>query len=306
MTTFQKNAFIFPGQGAQKPGMGKDFFDTFLEAKEIFQEADEILSLSLSKLIFEGPMERLTETMFSQPAIFVTSAAILHTLRKQFPGLKPSMSGGLSLGEYTALYAAGKISFSDCLKLVAARGRFMQEACETQPGAMLVVMGLEEIEIVKSGAWIANLNCPGQIVVACPKEKVDSITKDLQERGAKRVLPLAVSGAFHSPLMALAREKLKLLIEEVNFQESDVLIAMNVVGDFVDDSNLIKKSLIEQVSSPTRWMQCALSLARMNPTHFYEIGPGQLSSMHRKMNIEAQITCVEKISDLERVYETVG
>ncbi len=306
MTSFQKNAFIFPGQGAQKPGMGKDFFETFLEAKEIFQEADEILSFSLSKLIFEGPMEKLTETMFSQPAIFVTSVAILTTLKKQFPSLKPSMTGGLSLGEYTALYAAGKVSFSECLKLVGARGKFMQEACVAYPGAMLVVMGLEEGEILKSGAWLANLNCPGQIVVACPKEKVDSITKNLQERGAKRVLPLAVSGAFHSPLMASARDKLEPLIEQVKFQDSDVLIAMNVVGDFVDDVDLIKKYLTEQVSSPTRWMECALSLARIEATHFYEIGPGQLSSMHRKMGIEAPVTGIEKVSDLERVYEAIG
>jgi [acyl-carrier-protein] S-malonyltransferase len=306
MTHLHKNAFIFPGQGAQRPGMGKDFFDAFLEAKEIFQEADEILSLGLSKIIFNGPMDKLTETKYSQPAIFVTCSAILNTLKKQFPDLKPSMTGGLSLGEYTALYAGHKLDFASCLKLVAARGQFMQEACLSHPGVMLVVMGLEESEIAKTDAWISNVNCPGQIVVACPKEKVDSITIDLEKRGAKRVIALPVSGAFHSPLMDSAKMKLAPLIEETSFKNSDIFLCMNVLGDFVFDLGIMKSCLIDQVSSPTRWMECVETMAREDATHFYEIGPSQLVSMNRKIGVKAPTISIDLIKDLERVHEATS
>jgi [acyl-carrier-protein] S-malonyltransferase len=306
MAHLHKNAFIFPGQGAQRPLMGKDFYDSFLEAKEVFQEADDLLSLSLTKIIFDGPMEKLTETMYSQPAIFVTSAAILAVMRKQFPDLKPQMTGGLSLGEYTALYSALKLDFASCLKLVAARGQYMQEACEKYPGAMLVVMGLEESEIAKTHGWIANVNCPGQIVVACSKENVESITSELIDRGAKKIIPIPVSGAFHSPLMKSAKESLMPLIEEMNFQKSDILLAMNVAGNFVENIAEIKTYLIEQVASPTRWMKCVQAMMEKEASHFYEIGPSQLVAMNRKIGVTAQTISVEKISDLERIHAAIG
>jgi [acyl-carrier-protein] S-malonyltransferase len=306
MAHLHKNAFIFPGQGAQRPLMGKDFYDSFLEAKEVFQEADDLLSLALSKIIFDGPMEKLTETIYSQPAIFVTSAAILAVMRKQFPDLKPQMTGGLSLGEYTALYAALKLDFASCLKLVAARGKYMQEACEKYPGAMLVVMGLEESEIAKTHGWIANVNCPGQIVVACSKENVESITSELIDRGAKKIIPIPVSGAFHSPLMKSAKESLMPLIDEMNFQKSDILLAMNVAGNFVENIAEIKTSLIEQVASPTRWMKCVQAMMEKEASHFYEIGPSQLVAMNRKIGVTAQTISVEKISDLERIHAAIG
>ncbi len=302
-----KNAYIFPGQGAQVVGMGKDFYDSFLVARETIEEASDVLSLNLKKLIFEGPIEELSQTKFSQPAIFVTSAAILMAVHGQFPSLKPSMCGGLSLGEYTALFAAGKISFKECLLLVAARGAYMQEACGEKAGAMRVVLGLEP-EVVKANlpedVWIANLNCPGQVVIAGLSSAMPAAEEALKAQGARRVLPLEVSGAFHTPLMRSAQLKLEPQIKAVHLMESPIQIVMNVPGDFARDAEQIRSNLINQVASPTKWESCVRKMEGMGAHLYIEMGPGKsLAGMNKKIGATAPTISIEKVADLELIHE---
>lgn len=209
----KRAAYLFPGQGAQYPGMGKDFFDVFAISRETFEEADEYLGERLSKIIFEGPEAVLTQTKHSQLAIFVNSAAILRALIQQLPDLKPAICAGLSLGEYTALFASGRLGFKETLFLVRERSRLMNDACEKIPGTMAAVLGLHAPEVeaaVKGlkGVWVANYNCPGQTVISGTKEGVEKGAEALKARGAKRVLPLTVHGAFHSGLMQPAQDAL--------------------------------------------------------------------------------------------------
>ncbi|MEI6532181.1 MAG: ACP S-malonyltransferase, partial [Chlamydiota bacterium] len=229
-------ALIFPGQGAQYVGMGKDFFDTYPTARFVFQEADEILGTYLSKTIFEGPEEELTRTENSQPGIFVVSMAILRVVKEQFPHLKPRMAGGLSLGEYSALCAAEVFSFEEALKLVAARAQYMNEACEQKKGTMAVILGLapEAVEDISlENLWVANYNCPGQIVISGSHSAIEKASTIAKEKGAKRVLPLSVQGAFHSGYMESAEKLLKERIEETLFCTPRLEVAMNVPGTFV-------------------------------------------------------------------------
>ena len=233
-----KIAWIFPGQGAQYAGMGKDFFDSFLVAKETFQQADDLLGFPLSRIIFEGPEDLLTQTKHSQVAILVTSMAVLRVLQKEFPHLKPSICAGLSLGEYTALCASGRLGFADTLLLVQERARLMNEACENTPGTMAAVLGLDAADVeavVKDleGVWVANFNAPGQTVISGTKEGVEKGILALKEKGAKRAIPLAVHGAFHSALMQSAEKGLAPWIEKANLQASPIDFVMNVPGDFV-------------------------------------------------------------------------
>jgi [acyl-carrier-protein] S-malonyltransferase len=296
-----KKVFIFPGQGAQTVGMAKDFYDSFSVAKETVDEASDILNLNLCRLLFEGPEEELVLTKNSQPAIFVASFAILRCLQERFPEWEPWAAAGLSLGEYTALCAAKRLSFAEGLKLVAARGLAMHEACLENPGKMKVVLGLDPDVVEKAlpeNVWIANLNCPGQVVIA--GKDLDSVDEILKAKGAKRVLPLDVSGAFHTPLMRSAQEKLRPLIESAPLQKSDIHLVMNVPGDVVEDN--IKEQLILQVASPTRWEKGIRKLDEMGADLFVEIGPGTtLCGMNRKIGVRAKTVGVEKVSDLERL-----
>lgn len=301
----EKRAFIFPGQGAQVSGMGKDFFDAFEAAREVFQEADEALSLNLSKLIFSGSQEELTLTLNAQPAIFVVSAAILKVMEKQFPNLVPAMCGGLSLGEYSALYASKRISFADCVRIVRKRGELMQEAALKRKGGMTAVLGLEEEVVKKAGYWIANVNCPGQVVIAGPIEEMEKAQTDLKERGARRVIPLEVSGAFHSKLMNSAQTSLRPYLEEVALHESAIELVMNVCGDFVSDLDLMREYLIQQVVMPTRWLDCMHKMIERAPDIFIEVGPSQLTAMNKKITNEISSVKVERVEDLEGLYDKV-
>ncbi|MCH9610848.1 MAG: Malonyl CoA-acyl carrier protein transacylase [Chlamydiales bacterium] len=296
-----KRAFIFPGQGAQFVGMGRDFYDNFEKARAIFDQADEILGRPLSRIIFEGPEEELTRTVNSQPAIFVMSVAVLACL-----DLNPDVVAGLSLGEYTALVASGRLTFEEGLQLVQFRASSMQEACEKTEGTMAAIVGLsaEQVEeVVKRVAdpelWVANFNCPGQTVISGSREGVERGMEALKEAGAKRCLPLQVSGAFHSGLMQSAQDKLAEKINATEIADSEVALVMNVPGDFVEDKAQIRQNMINQVTSSVCWEQGIRKMADVEL--FYEIGCGKtLAGMNRKIGAAKTIS-IGKVEDLEDV-----
>jgi [acyl-carrier-protein] S-malonyltransferase len=307
-------AFLFPGQGAQYSGMGLDFYETFPVAKETFQEADDLLNESFSRLIFEGAAAELTLTKNSQIAIFIVSTAILRTVQAQFPILHPFVCAGLSLGEYTALMAAGKISFAECLDLVRVRARAMDEACALKKGVMHVVLGLSEeavVEVVRAFGpqaqiWVANLNCPQQVVIAGTEEMIAAAVPALKEKGAKRTLPLDVSGAFHSGLMLPAQEKLAPKIAEAALQDSPIGLVMNVPGDFVTDLDGMRRNLFEQVVSPVRWEKGVHAMMAQSIDAYLEMGPGKsLSGMNKRIGVSAPTLSVEKVPDLEQLAKHV-
>lgn len=302
-----KIAYLFPGQGAQYVGMGKDFFDSFSIAKETFQEADDLLGENLSKIIFEGPEDILTQTKNSQVAIFVTSMAILRVVQKELSDLSPSVCAGLSLGEYTALCASGRLSFAETLRLVRERARLMNEACEKVPGTMAAVLGMDALGIeaaVKGlrGVWVANFNAPGQTVISGTKEGIDHAGLFLKAKGAKRVIPLTVHGAFHSELMRSAQDGLAPFIEQTIFKPSSVEFVMNVPGHFVKTDEEIRRYLTAQVTQSVRWEQGILAMKEAGVELFLEIGCGKtLSGLNKKMGI-LSMSAVEKVVDLETVH----
>lgn len=308
----KKIVFLFPGQGSQYPGMGFDIYKAYPVARQVFEEADAILGFSLSRLIFEGPQEDLTLTKNSQVAIFVVSIALLKVLQEKHPEIMPTICAGLSLGEYTALCAAGKIPFAQCLKLVRDRGLFMQEASEKYPGSLAAVMGLESDEVEKiigdmqTDVWVANLNCPKQVVISGTHEGLKKAGEVLKEKGAKRVLPLEVSGAFHSGLMKEAQDKLKEKINQINVLDSSVDVVMNVPGEFVRDADKIRENLILQVASPTRWEK-GIRLIDSEKVDFYlEIGCGRtLSGMNKKIGVVAPTHQLETLEDLEKIEKAL-
>lgn len=306
----EKIAFVFPGQGAQYPGMGKDFYDNFSAAKETYDEADELLGYPFSKLIFEGPKEELTLTKNSQLAIFINSIAIWRTISEQMPEMAPSVAAGLSLGEYTALVVSKRISYEDCLFLVKRRAELMHLACEQNRGTMRVVLGLphESVEEVinslnpQHSVWVANINCPGQVVIAGTPEGIEVAETHLKEKGAKRVLPLDVSGAFHSGLMMPAQEGLEPKILSTTLLESDVDLVMNVTGDYAKSLEEIRSNLISQVTGTVRWEKGVRAMDNSGVELFVEIGCGKtLAGMNRKIGVSAPTISVDTVADLEEL-----
>ena len=310
----KKIAFIFPGQGAQYVGMGKDFFDSFSIAKQLFEEANDLLHFNLSEIIFNGPEDSLKKTVNNQVAIFVTAAALLQVLKDELPHIIPNVCAGLSLGEYTALYASNKISFKDALLLIQKRAQFMNDASEKTCGTMAAVIGLDaniiEETIKKINppnlVWVANYNTVNQTVISGTIEGVEAATAALQEIGAKRVMPLKVSGAFHSGLMIDAQEKMKIQIEATNFESSDIDIIMNVPGDYVRSVENIKKYLILQITNSIRWVQSIAMMEKNKVEIYLEIGPSKtLSMMNRKNNVSGISINLDKISDLEKISHEI-
>jgi [acyl-carrier-protein] S-malonyltransferase len=310
MPKSHKIAFLFPGQGAQYPGMGKDFFENFALARETFEEADDGLGRKLSTIILNGPTDILTETKNSQTGIYVTSIAILRVLSHLYPNLHPAICAGLSLGEYTALTATGMMSFSDGLPLVQYRGQYMNEACEAFPGTMAVVLGLnaEQVEqLVKdinlpNDVWAANFNCPGQVVISGTHKGIEAAAAKAKSVGAKRVLPLQVHGAFHSGLMKQAEDKLEDHVMRTLINPSAIELVMNVPGDFVKETDRIKRNLLKQVTSPVRWEQGVRRMIDTNVDLFIEIGCGKtLSGFNKRISESVPTISIEKISDLDLI-----
>jgi|LakMenEpi03Aug12_release.lakeMendotaPanAssembly.Ray.scaffolds.fasta_scaffold01263_6 [acyl-carrier-protein] S-malonyltransferase len=308
MAKYRKIAFIFPGQGAQYAGMVKDFVENFAEARETLEEADDILGRKLSTLILEGPDSVLTETKNSQVGIYVASLATRRVLNKLFPDMKPAVCAGLSLGEYTALTASGRLSFEAGVKLVQQRGQLMNEACEATQGTMAVVLGLDakEIEAVvkevnmPQDIWAANFNCPGQVVISGTLKGIEAGTQAAKSKGAKRVLPLQVHGAFHSGLMQMAEDKLREHILHAPLSPSEVALVMNVTGDFARDEKEIRENLIRQVTQPVRWEQGIRKMGEFGVDLFVEIGCGKtLSGFNKRIGLPIPTISVEKVDELD-------
>ncbi|RPH30594.1 MAG: [acyl-carrier-protein] S-malonyltransferase [Bacteroidales bacterium] len=272
-------AFVFPGQGAQFVGMGKDLYDNSPLAKEMFEKANEILGFRITDLMFAGTDEDLKQTKVTQPAIFLHSVILAKVQGTEF---NPEMVAGHSLGEFSALVAAGALSFEDGLKLVSARAQAMQKACEKEPSTMAAILGLEDEkveEICKSIDEVvvpANYNCPSQIVISGSIKGIEIACEKLTAAGAKRALKLMVGGAFHSPLMEPARVELEEAINKTKFQKPICPIYQNVNANKVTDPEQIKKNLVAQLTAPVRWTQTVKNMLADGATNFVELGPGNV------------------------------
>jgi len=297
-------ALLFPGQGAQSVGMGKELAAAFPAAKARFDEANSILGYSISKLCWEGPAEELTRTEHCQPALYVTSMAALAALETEFSkgvrpllgqrGLTPSAAAGLSLGEYTALAAAGAFSFADGLKLVRLRGQAMEEAARTRPGTMASVLGLdlEQMQGVcaETGAQVANLNSPGQVVISGTAESVAAASAKAKEKGAKRVIPLEVGGAFHSRLMEPAGLRLRKALQTAVVQAPRYPVVSNVTGAYHEEAGKIRELLVRQLTEPVQWIACVRTMAQNGIKTYIEVGSGTvLKGLVRKIDPEAAV-----------------
>lgn len=306
-----KLAYLFPGQGAQFVGMGRDLCDNSPDARRLLESADNILNLPLSRMCFEGPFEELTQTKNCQPAIVAVSVAALLVFRKTYPSLIPSYVAGLSLGEYSALVAADVVNFQDALHLVRKRGEFMEAAAAENPGKMSCILGMDVKgveEICKdTGAYIANLNCPGQVVVSGTNAQLDVLTARAIEAGAKRVIPLDVSGAFHCPLMKDAAVKLKVEIDKVPFNKARYPLISNVDAKEQTDPQVIKENLIKQVDSATYWDASMRHLLSGGVQGYFEIGPGSvLKGLFKKIDSNARVVSAGKWSDIREVEKSLA
>ena len=288
------NAFVFPGQGAQFTGMGKDLYEKSAVAKSLFDQADSILGFKISDIMFAGTADELKQTKVTQPAVFIHSVAVALSQ----DALQPNMVAGHSLGEFSALVANKTLSFEDGLRLVFKRALAMQKACEINPSTMAAILGLEDqkveeicASIVEEVVVAANYNCPGQLVISGSMKGIDIACEKLKAAGAKRALPLQVGGAFHSPLMEPAREELAAAIESTKFSTPVCAVYQNVNALPSTDTSVIKKNLIDQLTAPVRWTQLTQNMVKDGATNFIECGPGKvLQGLVKKIAPQVEVS----------------
>ncbi len=303
-----KTAFLFPGQGAQCVGMGKDVAEASPQAAEVYARAEKILGFDIASLCFEGPAEALNTTAMSQPAIFVTSVALLEALKTQ-RGLCPDITAGLSLGEYTALYAAGAVSFEEGLRLVATRGQAMQAAAEATEGGMVSIISMASDQVqtlcdqASQGDILqpANFNCPGQIVISGAKTACDRAETLAMEMGAAKAVRLQVAGAFHTDLMAPAAQALSQALQGCKLSDpSPIRVMSNTTSDYYPDTNTMRPGLVKQLTSAILWQGCMERLLSEGVNTFYEIGPGRvLTGLMRRINRKTRVINISSLKSLE-------
>ncbi|MWC26603.1 ACP S-malonyltransferase [Paenibacillus sp. MMS18-CY102] len=309
-----KTAFVFPGQGAQAVGMGHDAFQTFEGSRKIFEQADEALGFSLSGIIFNGPDDSLKQTANTQPALLTVSVALLEALKGR--GLTPDYVAGHSLGEYSALVASGVMSFADAVVTVRSRGEFMEQAVPGGTGAMAAVLGAEREALAQLCAAVsaeagavelANVNCPGQIVISGTAAGVQGVVERGKEAGAKRVIPLEVSGPFHSSLMKPAAERLSGVLANVSFQDAAIPVIANVTAEPVTAASSIRELLVEQVYSPVLWEDTVRKLVDLGVTTFVEIGSGNvLAGLIKKVDRGLTVISINSVESLEAAVTPAG
>jgi [acyl-carrier-protein] S-malonyltransferase len=309
MSENKKIAYIFPGQGSQKVGMGKDLFDNYDSAKAVFAEADKVLGIPLSKLCFEGPEEELRQTINAQPALVTMSyacykAALTSAGNSVIPA--PSFYAGHSLGEYTALALAGVLDFPTTLRLARERGRLMYEAGQKSPGGMAAILGMDESGVNdicrETGTWLANINCPGQIVISGTKEKIDKAVALALTRGAARAMALQVSGAFHSPLMQPAAEGLSVIIEKTNFTKSNTPVIANTSALPIVETKAIKEELVKQVCTSVQWQKSVEYMIKNGTSTFIEIGAGKvLAGLIKRIDKNVKVINIGESAELGNI-----
>ena len=298
-----KIAYVFPGQGSQAVGMGLELLHSSREARQVFEEADQALQFPLSRLCFEGPEQELRETIHAQPAILTVSVAYLKATSEINGSIKADFVAGHSIGEYTALVAANVLSFADAVCLVRERGRLMQEAGKSKPGSMAAIIGMDESSVeeicLESGAQIANINCPGQIVVSGNSEAIARSMDLAQSRGAIGVVPLEVSGAFHTPLMQPAVEGMAQAISRINFSPPQIPIVANSTAKPVTTIDEVKEELLQQLCQSVKWQASVEYMAEVGVSTFIEVGPGiVLTKLIKRIAKKAQVL---NMSDLESI-----
>lgn len=311
MVAMSKTALLFAGQGAQVVGMGKDLAAAFPSAQTWFDQANAALGYDLTSICFKGPDAELTKTENAQPGIFLVSWVALQLLQERVPALKFEATAGLSLGEFTALTAAGALSFEDGLRVVRQRGRFMQEACDVTQGGMAAVIGLDEAPTrevcAEAGVALANLNCPGQLVISGETERILAAIDLAKAKGARRAIPLPVAGAYHSPLMASAQPKLQAELAKAKLSAPVVAVVSNVTARPHTTAAQISARLVEQVTSAVRWEESMRYLLAQGCTRFIELGPGTaLTGFMKRIGTGVQMLNVADVGSLEATVKTLN